>query len=246
MNGRKKTVRKDDWIVVENKHEGIIPYSVWEQAQTLLRERKRDVFPIDKTAKNLFTGLLFCGTCNRRMKLFLHHGERAYFCSTYKTAGPSACSSHKIKESALTQLVLQDINAIINQIPDIEKLFCASESKSRDTQSGETEYSLRTKIAGVSLRKQEAYEKYKEGRLSRSAFSALKQQYEQQQNMLQTELAVVCSHTENEMPEWLEFIKNEHMLKQLNREALLSLVERIVVGSNGEITIVYKFKELIE
>ena len=100
------------------RHENYLPIivtrEIWEQAQTLLAERKeKNVRAGTKRGILRYGGLLRCKDCGRTFigkRIKLKSGERvAYVCDTYHRYGKEHCSSHMVDEETLDRLIGAEI-----------------------------------------------------------------------------------------------------------------------------------------
>ena len=100
------------------RHENYLPVIVtretWEQAQTLLAERKEKNARAGTNRGILrYGGLLRCKDCGRTFigkRIKLKSGERVvYVCDTYHRYGKEHCSSHMVDEETLDRLIGAEI-----------------------------------------------------------------------------------------------------------------------------------------
>ena len=100
------------------RHENYLPIivtrEIWEQAQTLLAERKeKNVRAGTNRGILRYGGLLRCKDCGRTFigkRIKLKSGERvAYVCDTYHRYGKEHCSSHMVDEETLDRLIGAEI-----------------------------------------------------------------------------------------------------------------------------------------
>lgn len=94
----------------ENYLPAIVTREIWEQAQTLLAERKEKNTRAGTNRGILrYGGLLRCKDCGRTFigkRIKLKSGERVvYVCDTYHRYGKEHCSSHMVDEEALDSLI---------------------------------------------------------------------------------------------------------------------------------------------
>lgn len=85
-------------------HEAIVPLEIFEQAQTICKQRAQSSGCSHLAPKTgLFSGKITCGICGKAFcRKSLRGGQaRAWVCSTYKTYGKSACPSKQIPEEKL-------------------------------------------------------------------------------------------------------------------------------------------------
>ncbi|MDP4153740.1 MAG: recombinase family protein [Bacillota bacterium] len=107
---KKKTRRAVDpsqWIIVENTHEPIIDRSTWDDVQSRIVNGKHHVRRTKSADKiGLFSGCAICGDCGLKLA---YYKRNSYRCSLFNNAGKEACSPHSIRESTLSEFVLNDI-----------------------------------------------------------------------------------------------------------------------------------------
>ena len=142
-------IPKEEWIVVENKHDPIVSRDLFEQAGRRSVPRKRS-----KSAQfsNAFSGLVYCGDCKRLMTTTggSHKEDRKLVCSGYKQYGRTSCTNHYMNYDLLCQIVSQEL----------ETLITLSEEEKKEI-SGQLEYYGRNrgnpeeKRAAASLKKRE-------------------------------------------------------------------------------------------
>ncbi len=142
-------IPKEEWIVVENKHDPIVSRDLFEQAGRRSVPRKRS-----KSAQfsNAFSGLVYCGDCKRLMTTTggSHKEDRKLVCSGYKQYGRTSCTNHYMNYELLCQIVSQEL----------ETLITLSEEEKKEI-SGQLEFYGRNrgnpeeKRAAASLKKRE-------------------------------------------------------------------------------------------
>lgn len=90
----KVPIPKEDWQIFKNTHEPIIDEYTWNIAQELRNNRRK---PTRSGKKSIFSGLLFCNDCGKKMYFQLPvtdtKAKDHYRCSNYKN-NTSLCTSH--------------------------------------------------------------------------------------------------------------------------------------------------------
>ncbi len=118
-------IPKEEWIVVENKHDPIVSRDLFEQAGRRSVPRKRS-----KSAQfsNAFSGLVYCGDCKRLMTTTggSHKEDRKLVCSGYKQYGRTSCTNHYMNYELLCQIVSQELETLITLSEEEKKKFRAS------------------------------------------------------------------------------------------------------------------------
>ena len=136
--------KKEDWIIVEGTHEGIVSREIYDRVQRIIDGRTRIIKKKDEP--HLFSGFFYCENCGNRMAHHVRSGYGDYFsCGKYRAQGRQACSSHHIKVDTLAGIVLADIQENVHLIEaDEEKAIrqleakkCADEEKRLSTSAKE-------------------------------------------------------------------------------------------------------------
>lgn len=103
IKGRKKS----ESIIVEDTHEAIITKEDYYCIQKMMEERATKHVERVTPMKRLFSDKLFCADCGK--KRWLIKQQMKYECGTFKKHGAKHCSSHKIKEDALVDILRSDL-----------------------------------------------------------------------------------------------------------------------------------------
>lgn len=255
MRSRQKPVARENWIVVEGTHEAIIDKDTWEMAQSLLSRRTRN--PDFETDQNIFAGFLKCGDCGRSMTKHvwrLADGSKAYTlnCGTYRRHGSKFCTPHSISLKILEEIVLNDLNAIVKSVRDLQKLVQRHYlSTSKAKQAADTE---RDRIASEQKRmkklKQSVYEDYKEGLITKEEFLSYRDEYLKKEELYARQIEALENGTENakdvfETP-WLKRLLELRNIEKLDREIVVEMISEIRVYENRTIKICYQFSDELQ
>ena len=92
----------------------IVTRELWQQAQTMLAQRKERNVRAGTNRKILrYSGLLYCEDCGRAMtgkRVKLKESERVmYVCSTYHRYGKEHCPDHQVEESVLDEFIMEEL-----------------------------------------------------------------------------------------------------------------------------------------
>ncbi len=98
-------------VLIENTHESIISIEIFKRAQTIRKEKLKDVSVNKKNEKNsyVFTGKIVCGECGKHyIHRVLHYNGKAKYglwvCNNKIKNRRQACSSNSIKDHVLYKL----------------------------------------------------------------------------------------------------------------------------------------------
>lgn len=233
MHGKARRLEREQWSVVADTHEGIIPRDQWERVQALLKRRTREVDFTAKTPENLFSGFLYCGDCGRAMT---RDGSGCYQCSSYRRHGAAVCSRHAVSGQALREWVLADLNRMLSAVPDWRALAGAwgpgiSGEDGREALERGLERLYRLKKC--------AYEDCLQGILRQEDFQRYQTDYDRQAEELRAQLA--CGRDGPPEESWSETLLRRGGFWELDRKTLAETVQKICVFRGGQIEICYKF-----
>jgi hypothetical protein len=236
---RVRATDPSDWIIVHGTHEPIVERGAWELAQRRIAENKR-VYNTKKTgAPGLFASLLVCEDCGSR--LAYSTSKLGYRCSSYINAG--SCSTHYINEDDLMTFVMGDIKRYAalsgkSKTRLINRLL-ASLRKEQTHSTNELVTQIKkaeSRLDTISSTLTSLYVDKATGVLPERVFlnmmeSFIKEQGELEERLprLRQELGV-ASASEAEIEHWLSLIESCVDLERIDREIILGLVEKIVVG----------------
>lgn len=248
---RKKKLPEHEWIKVEHTHEPIVDEMVFQMAQ---EEWTNRTVPV-KIKKNvtLFSGKLFCADCKKAFTKGYTKGasrKRYYVCKTYKAHGNLICSSHKIMEDDLKEIVSGAIREAGRQIlkkEEIERLE-KFELKGMEIDLNDKRKEIEIQLEKTLRYKARLYEDYADGLLSRTEYLELKKKYEQRESGLRAEMTGLEvnkkekeNSRKNSLLKWVETFKNYMEIDELNREVVEELVDRIEVHEEATIDIYFRF-----
>ena len=247
-------IEKENWIRVENTHEAIIPEETFQYVQNLLELDTR-IAPKKKSVY-LFSGFLRCGDCGQNMvkRSTTKNGKKYcyYHCSTYKNK--EGCSSHLISEQLVYDVVLDSVKKQIALLVEAEKIIRKNgmdtykkvESRSLEKQlmalyeEVERYKDLKTRlyqdmVDGIVSR--EEYHEYNQ-RFTEKMQKAEKAKEESEKKMQE------LSAKEKRLHPWIEDFKKYKNIQSLDRKAVVTLIEQIVVYSKEQIEIQFKYNLL--
>ncbi len=253
-----ESVPKEEWTRVEGTHEPIIDKEIFEKAQNI---EKRDTKISQKTKElSIWAGFLKCNDCKRAMNKKSSTNKSGnkyeyYICSTYRKKSNKLCTKHTIKVELLEKAVLQAINLHIDLLINIEEMIKRINQSNFQNQKDENiENMIKVKkkeLYKISNFKKKLYEDWKNEDITRDEYLEYKQEYENEikrlkQNIdsleIENQKYKTQSITNNE---WIERFKRERGITELSRDIMMELVDCIYVQEDGNITIKFKFKDIV-
>ena len=246
-----EAVPQDEWYVVENTHEAIIDRETFEKVQLLLKRNTRTA-PQQRTPY-LFSGFLKCADCEKSMTRSKVGNAVYYYCRTYKDQSKSACTKHTIKhiqlEAAVLYAIRQQVYLAVDFSKTLEQLGKVPLIKSRSKKLHDAIEQKERELAKIVRYKQSIYQDWKDGEITHSDYRHMKEDYEQQAEVLNQILARLKEEqreTENGIDtknSFLETFQQYQNIETLTRDILIELVDHIKVYEGGCISIVFRFAD---
>lgn len=254
------------WRVLKDMHEPLIDRETF----AILKDQKaqRDKAWKDKLAASekrrnynmpLFKKMIFCGDCGRRLgfQRTTRTGVKTgkYYCQNW---WPHYCKNgyHNISQDTLKEIVWNVIQDQVQLFADFEKL--AARIQSGEETNRLSEYRSQVQSLSVQLKSKQAkrerlYEDFRDGILSPEEYSMMKQRFDEEYQELNRELNGVLTRqaklkrslsSENN---WMKSFRIAQDSKELTRELLEALVEKILVYEEEDhrkrVEVVMKYSE---
>lgn len=247
---KKKVVRpENEWLRFENTHEAIIGQEIWNIAHEMRQGKKRSRKNMEEP--NHYAGLIFCADCGKPLILHRAHtmdaSKNNFACSTYKRFGKEECSSHYLRESQLTAVILDDIKRVTHFARQDETLFAQYINQKNTAETRKEITRLQKELDTMNRRDLELtalfkrlYEDNVLGRIPDEHYRTLSEQYIAEQKELHISIPKAEERMEKlkssltNVDRFIEKAKKYTDLTELTPEILHLFVEKIVVGEKAE------------
>lgn len=255
--------KREDWIIVENTHKGIISQELFNEVQKALDGRLRFV---KRTGEpHIFSKLFYCAECGRSM---LHHDRtnhpKYYSCGKYRADGIKACTSHHITYDNLCKIVLADIQKYVKLIEEDEgyaiqeilSIKCTSEEKQLVKAKKDLKQA-KNRLEEMDVRIKKVYEDNLSGKIPDELFAVFISDYtNEKQTLTESVLSLedeinTLQENRTDVSRFIKLIKKYADIKTLDRETLTALIDKIIISEDRSqqgkknkeqtITIYYKF-----
>lgn len=246
-----EAVPQDEWYVVENTHEAIIDRETFEKVQLLLKRNTRTA--PQQRSLYLFSGFLKCADCGKSMTRSKVGNTVYYYCRTYKDQSKRACTKHTIKhiqlEAAVLYAIRQQVYLAVDFSKTLEQLGKVPLVKSRSKKLHDAIEQKERELAKIVRYKQSIYQDWKDGEITHSDYRHMKEDYEQQAEVLNQILARLKEEqreAENGIDtknSFLATFQQYQNIETLTRDILIELVDHIKVYEGGCISIVFRFAD---
>ena len=239
---------KSKWIRVENTHEPIIDKEKFYAVQDILDSKSETRV---KSRNLLLKGLVVCSDCGKKMGTTTHSSDTVYLrCHTYAILPKQRlCTPHNINYKKLE-------NAVITEIQRIGQTYL---DKKKMKQIIDTKYNEQDKLQEISKQKgllakfieildfqiEKLYEDKLNGLINNDDFSRMYDKKVKEREENQNKLKELNEIKFEKQTIDYEKVINEFLEKDnITAYMLNSLIEKIEVGENKQVTIYYKFSDL--
>lgn len=229
--------------VFENAHEAIIDRETWDIVQSLQNRKVRKCKRTNEVS--LFSGIVVCPDCGKN--LTIHYNDRGntsaryYICHTYRNYNKK-CTSHRIREDALTELVLNHIRETSHFVLEHEDEFVKFVSerttaiKQKEIGRLKKDHELAKKrVTELDKLMMKLYEDKIAGSVPDEMFKRLSSAYLTEQSeltqvieVLGKKLSAVDSQKAN-TKQFIGLVKKYADLKELTPTILTEFIEKILV-----------------
>ncbi len=239
---KKLDLPPEEWVIFENTHEAIIDNDTYETVQRIRSAKRR---PTDMGEMSVFSGLVYCADCGKKMYLCrcTTMKQKEYFnCSTYRKKKKSFCTSHQITVEAVEKIVLADLQRVFSMAKEHEKEFLSMLQSNADKES-------RKKLLAYAQEKENAerrvqaldriirnlYEDKVNGNLSDERFRKLSQEYEEEQKTLNVrirelqEILMKAKEQSDNVNRFMRFIRKYTEITELTPEIVREFIEKVIV-----------------
>ena len=230
LNKRIKTDERE-WIIVENTHEPIIDKDKFWAVQDILKTKSTTRV---KSRNLLLKGLVICKDCGKRMGTTTHSSDTLYLrCHTYAILPKqNLCTPHYINYKKLEHAMKQIIDTEYEEQENAQEV---SKQKSKLSKS----------IEVLDFQIEKLYEDKLNGLINNNDFSRMydkkvKEREENQKKLQELNSIKYEKHTVDYEKIINEFLEKDNITAYM----LNSLIEKIEIGENKEVTIFYKFSDL--
>lgn len=243
---------REEWAVVENCHEAIINYYDFESVQKALALDARTTE--SGKAVDLFSGMVNCGECGGAMiKKTVPSGKKKYtyyVCATHKNE--KTCFSHGIRDTALTEIVLEFLKKHIRDVIDLADLLAMTDTAQlQKAKVQKLRERLDTKEAEIDRYQRllrSLYESLADGLIDQSEYQNLKKSYtnrraqaEEQADAIRLEMEQEINHSDQGLG-WIEEFRRYQNIEVLDRSIVVRLIERVLIFRDRRVDIVYRWQ----
>ena len=232
----------DQWKIFEGTHEAIIDKETFEIVQKIRAGKRR---PTRMGEMPMFSGLLYCADCGRKLSFHRKADEPAekhhYLCENYRS-NTANCTMHYIRNVVVERIVLENLKEVIQYVSNYEdefvRMIMDSDMRQRNRELSQKKKRLaeiQKRIGELDTIFQRIYEDNIIGKLSDERFMKMSKGYEDEQHTLQAEADEIQSELQQEekksvdVKRFLAIVKKYTDLTELTPEILREFIDKIIV-----------------
>jgi DNA invertase Pin-like site-specific DNA recombinase/PHD/YefM family antitoxin component YafN of YafNO toxin-antitoxin module len=241
---KKIRLPKNEWIIVENTHEGIISKEDFDAVQNRMAIRSYD--NQSRNAKqHLLSGLTYCADCGSPMSTVKESSSRYYLiCGAWRRhAKIGLCTSHCIREDAVVNEVKKQLKWLAEKFIDAGRLADECEEIISAPNEVKAMAGLEKRILEKGKIKFSLYSDKAKGIISEADYIAFSKEIEREELELRTRIESLTARYKEHSVTVRGMINDLLTFEELDRMSLVSLVKRIEIGKEKAIIIEFAFSE---
>ncbi len=245
---KKLDLPPEEWVTFENTHEAIIDEETFAVVQRIRAAKRR---PTDMGEMSVFSGLVYCADCGKKMYLCrcTTMKQKEYFnCSTYRKKKKSLCSSHQITVEAIEGIVLADLQRVFAMAKEHEKEFLSMLQSNADKESrkllaayAQEKENAERRVQALDRIIRNLYEDKVNGNLSDERFRKLSQEYEEEQKTLTArirelqEILMKAKEQSDNVTRFMRIVRKYTEITELTPEIVRDFIEKVIVHEKEKI-----------
>ena len=243
---KKVAVPRDSWAVTENTHLPLVDEALFQRAQENLGRGSRDYRAYDHIRKSIFGGVAVCGKCGHSLCSCgtVYKGEREKYwylsCTHQRQDIANPCQGVRIRYADLVELVRQDLNSLLAlKDEEVEALVQEAARRMGSEENLKTRQLKReraeARIMAIDKIITKLYTDNALGKLDDDRLSRMVAELEQESAGLKATLEELnapspAQQMADSYAQFFKLARSYTHLKGLDRDTLLTFVERIEIG----------------
>lgn len=243
---KKVALPKEDWAVTENTHEALVTTEIFELAQENLGHGASCYKAYDHVRKSIFSGIAVCSKCGYSLCSCgtVYKGEREKYwflsCTHQRKELANPCDGVRIRYADLVEVVRQELSYVISLSDDqIQAMAKAAIDRevSEDNLALKKVQREKTKarLAVIDKMISKLYLDNAEGRLADNRLEKMVADLEAESDQLSQQMedlnpVEIAADIQRQYDQFAEHIRRYTDMTTLDREKLVTFVDRIEVG----------------
>lgn len=241
-------IPRNDWVIVPDRHEAIVPEALFEKAQACMREYRE--YEAASGSSNPLKRKVICGVCGHAMQRD-NKKNGSYRCVTKRLNTGFDCSEEKVPEADIQEAVVDTVQVYAQYAVSIDRLLqTRQEQRLLDRKQAQRRLqTLQSRKARLDKRLQDLYERLVEGEISRESFAAQKKALTAQAEEISRtvlELERKMSGSDDNSNAVIEHFKSYAGITALTREISIDLLHSVTIYPDGRMDIRLNLADEIE
>lgn len=243
---KKVAIPKEDWAVTENTHEALVTTEIFELAQENLGRGSSCYKAYDHVRKSIFSGIAVCSKCGYSLCSCgtVYKGEREKYwflsCTHQRKEIANPCDGVRIRYADLVEVVRQELSYVISLSDD---QIQAMAKAAIDREVSEDNLALKkvqrekakARLAVIDKMISKLYLDNAEGRLADNRLEKMVADLEAESDQLSQQMedlnpVEIAADIQRQYDQFAEHIRRYTDMTTLDREKLVTFVDRIEVG----------------
>ena len=249
-------VSKDKWIKVENTHEAIVSK---EQFDWIQEKYYSKIIAVKNNYEYaLFSGFLECSDCHRGFSFCTRKRKNGdiynfYQCGNYRL-NKTFCTPHTICERKIKDVVIKTINKQIKLVQNmkynLEEININKKDSIKIEVLNNRKNEIEKDIAEKMKFKQALYTDWKEEIITFEDYKNYTRNYNSKIEELRDTLNIINNEIEEyeNIPDsntkMIDLFSNANPIKELDRDILFRMIDKIIVYDKNKIEIVFKYDDI--
>ena len=243
---KKVAIPKEDWAVTENTHEALVTTELFELAQENLGRGTSCYKAYDHVRKSIFSGIAVCGKCGYSLCSCgtVYKGEREKYwflsCTHQRKEIANPCDGVRIRYADLVEVVRQELSYVIS-LRDDQIQAMAKEAIDREVSEDNLALKkvqrekAKARLAVIDKMISKLYLDNAEGRLADNRLEKMVADLEAESDQLSQQMedlnpVEIAADIQRQYDQFAEHIRRYTDMTTLDREKLVTFVDRIEVG----------------
>lgn len=243
---KKVAVPRDRWAVTEDTHPPLVDKTLFQRAQENLGRGSRNYRAYDQVRKSIFGGIAVCARCGHSLCSCgtVYKGEREKYwylsCTHQRQDIANPCQGVRIRYADLVELVRQDLNSLLALSDEqVETLVREAANRMGSEESLKTRQMKKeraeARVATIDRIVTKLYTDNALGKLDDDRLNRMVVDLEKESTGLKAVLEELnapspAQRMADSYAQFFALARSYTHLEQLNRDTLLTFVDRIEVG----------------
>lgn len=245
-------IKREDWVVTERAHEGIVTQEEFDRAQAVMK-KLREIEWKGPAKGRVLRGKVRCGICGHVMA---RNSAKAagYYCRTPRVTDAWDCPTESVPESDIMEILTRELRVQAETAVEMELIWREIHSQ-RKRDAAPLRKSLTALKAELNRRDEEIgvlYESLVMGEMSAEKYLAVKASLTQGRNETAARIAEIEAELDNMNQDggldnrFVEAFKKYGGAEELSEETLSEVLDCVLVYPDNRMEIIWNFQDECE